>query len=80
MLTFTAACVTVFTVVPDYKMALAKVDWIIYPAGIVGIILMLIIVVGKKWSRKSPQNYILLCSFTLFWSLMVTCLTAYFKP
>jgi len=80
MLTFTAACVTVFTVVPDYKKALAKVDWIIYPAGIVGIILMLIIVVGKKWSRKSPQNYILLCSFTLFWSLMVTCLTAYFKP
>jgi len=75
MLAFTAACVVVVTTVEAAGKALKKVDWVIYIGGVLGVILMLIIIVGKKWSRKTPQNYILLVSFTICWSVMITCLT-----
>lgn len=75
MLAFTAACVVVATTVPAAGKALKKVDWVVYIGGVLGVILMLIIIVGKKWSRKTPQNYILLVLFTICWSVMITCLT-----
>jgi len=79
MLSITATCVTVATLVPGARKILKKYDWLIYVGGVCGFVLMIVIIVGKKWSRKTPNNYFLLFAFTICWSLMVTMMTTYFN-
>ena len=79
MLSVTATCVTVATLVPGARPILKQHNWLIYVGAGCGLVLMITIIVGKKWSRSSPQNYILLVAFTLMWSLMITMMTTFFN-
>jgi len=56
--------------------------WLMYVGMAGGLILMCVIACSKKcpYTRKAPINYFLLAGFTIFWSLMVTCFTAFFDP
>jgi FtsH-binding integral membrane protein len=59
--------------------------WLMYVGLAGGIVCMCVISCATKknkcsFARKVPCNYVLLTAFTLFWSLMVACFTAFFNP
>jgi len=57
-----------------------KHTWLHLVAMVVGICLFCIIACFKEASRKVPQNYILLFTFTFVWSYMVAGFCSWYNP
>jgi len=83
MLFFTALCVAGVIANPKVRDNMKEYWWLMYVGLVGGIICMCVIACSTRkclCARKVPVNYCILTVFTLFWSLMVACFTAFFNP
>ena len=83
MLAFTAVCVMGVIANKEVRENMKQYWWLMYVGLVGGVILMCVIACSTRkcpCARKVPINYVILAAFTCFWTLMVTCFTAFFDP
>jgi len=83
MLAFTALCVMAVIANKEVRENMKQYWYLMYVGLVGGVILMCVVACSTRkcdCARKVPINYFILAAFTCFWTLMVTCFTAFFDP